>query len=71
MLPTQVFLGFPSGSAGKESTSNAGDHIHCSYKLFFLIKTTFFITNILNPYPVHCLFLFKFYLTFSSSMNLS
>ena len=25
MLPTPVFLGFPCGSAGKESTSNAGD----------------------------------------------
>ena len=24
-LPTQVFLGFPYGSAGKESTCNAGD----------------------------------------------
>ena len=24
-LPTPVFLGFPSGSAGKESTCNAGD----------------------------------------------
>ena len=24
-LPTQVFLGFPCGSAGKESTCNAGD----------------------------------------------
>ena len=24
-LPTPVFLGFPSGSAGKESTRNAGD----------------------------------------------
>ena len=23
--PTPVFLGFPSGSAGKESTGNAGD----------------------------------------------
>ena len=25
MLLTQVFLGFPCGSAGKESTCNAGD----------------------------------------------
>ena len=25
MLPTPVFLGFPCGSAGKESTSNVGD----------------------------------------------
>ena len=25
MLPTPVFLGFPGGSAGKESTCNAGD----------------------------------------------
>ena len=25
MLPTPVFLGFPCGSAGKESTRNAGD----------------------------------------------
>ena len=25
-LPTPVFLGFPCGSAGKESTCNAGDH---------------------------------------------
>ena len=25
MLPTTVFLGFPCGSAGKESTCNAGD----------------------------------------------
>ena len=25
MLPTPVFLGFPCGSAGKESTCNAGD----------------------------------------------
>ena len=25
MLPTSVFLGFPCGSAGKESTCNAGD----------------------------------------------
>ena len=25
MLPTQVFLGFPGGSAGKESACNAGD----------------------------------------------
>ena len=24
-LPTPVFLGFPGGSAGKESTCNAGD----------------------------------------------
>ena len=24
-LPTPVFLGFPCGSAGKESTGNAGD----------------------------------------------
>ena len=24
-LPTPVFLGFPGGSAGKESTSNVGD----------------------------------------------
>ena len=24
-LPTSVFLGFPCGSAGKESTCNAGD----------------------------------------------
>ena len=24
-LPTPVFLGFPDGSAGKESTCNAGD----------------------------------------------
>ena len=24
-LPTPVFLGFPSGSAGKESTGNEGD----------------------------------------------
>ena len=24
-LPTPVFLGFPSGSAGKESACNAGD----------------------------------------------
>ena len=24
-LPTQVFLGFPGGSAGKESACNAGD----------------------------------------------
>ena len=24
-LPTPVFLGFPSGSAGKESTRNVGD----------------------------------------------
>ena len=24
-LPTLVFLGFPSGSAGKESSRNAGD----------------------------------------------
>jgi len=24
-LPTPVFLGFPGGSAGKESTYNAGD----------------------------------------------
>ena len=24
-LPTPVFFGFPSGSAGKESTRNAGD----------------------------------------------
>ena len=24
-LPTPVFLGFPHGSAGKESTCNAGD----------------------------------------------
>jgi len=24
-LPTQVFLGFPCGSAGKESSCNAGD----------------------------------------------
>ena len=25
MLPTSVFLGFPGGSAGKESTCNVGD----------------------------------------------
>ena len=25
MLPTPVFLGFPGGSAGKESACNAGD----------------------------------------------
>ena len=25
MLPTSVFLGFPCGSAGKESTCNVGD----------------------------------------------
>ena len=25
MLPTPVFLGFPGGSAGKESTYNVGD----------------------------------------------
>ena len=25
MLPTPVFFGFPDGSAGKESTCNAGD----------------------------------------------
>ena len=25
MLPTPVFLGFPDGSAGKESACNAGD----------------------------------------------
>ena len=25
MLPTLVFLGFPGGSAGKESARNAGD----------------------------------------------
>ena len=25
MLPTPVFLGFPRGSAGKESSCNAGD----------------------------------------------
>ena len=25
MLPTPVFLGFPCGSIGKESTCNAGD----------------------------------------------
>ena len=25
MLPTPVFLGFPGGSAGKESVCNAGD----------------------------------------------
>ena len=25
MLPTPVYLGFPCGSAGKESTCNAGD----------------------------------------------
>ena len=25
MLPTPVFLGFPGGSDGKESTCNAGD----------------------------------------------
>ena len=25
MLPSPVFLGFPGGSAGKESTCNAGD----------------------------------------------
>ena len=25
MLPTPVFLGFPCGSAGKESTRSAGD----------------------------------------------
>ena len=25
MVPTPVFLGFPGGSAGKESTCNAGD----------------------------------------------
>ena len=25
MLPTPVFLGFPGGSAGKESTCKAGD----------------------------------------------
>ena len=25
MLPTPVFLGFPCGSAGKESACNAGD----------------------------------------------
>ena len=25
MLPTSVFLGFPCGSAGKESAYNAGD----------------------------------------------
>ena len=25
MLPTPVFLGFPGGSAGKESSCNAGD----------------------------------------------
>ena len=25
MLPTPVFLGFPCGSAGKESTCNVGD----------------------------------------------
>ena len=25
MLPTPVFLGFPGGSAGKESTCNVGD----------------------------------------------
>ena len=25
MLPTPVFLGFPCGSAGKESTGNVGD----------------------------------------------
>ena len=25
MLPTTVFLGFPCGSAGKESACNAGD----------------------------------------------
>ena len=25
MLPTPVFLGFPCGSTGKESTCNAGD----------------------------------------------
>ena len=26
-LPTSVFLGFPDGSAGKESTCNAGDQV--------------------------------------------
>ena len=26
-LPTQVFLGFPCGSAGKESACNAGDWV--------------------------------------------
>ena len=25
MVPTPVFLGFPGGSAGKESAGNAGD----------------------------------------------
>ena len=25
MLPTPVFLGFPGGSGGKESTCNVGD----------------------------------------------
>ena len=25
MLPTPIFLGFPGGSAGKESTCNVGD----------------------------------------------
>ena len=28
-LPTPVFLGFPCGSAGKESTCNAGDLVQC------------------------------------------